>query len=193
MNKELNIFTLRMLRDQYHTEHLDTESEALEAAISALEDTDSAYAEGWTAAESKYRAMMSDGDCISRQAAIDALAYLDDYEEQAIETLRKLPSAQPEQQWIPCSERLPEAETMYFRPKHRYLCQRKNEMFVGARFCEPNGMLKEWWDWYGTKIRDEDVIAWMPLPEPWRGEEHEPTMEEFMYGQDMGNPEDGSL
>lgn len=25
------------------------------------------------------------------------------------------------------------------------------------------------------------------------GEEHEPTMEEFMYGQDMGNPEDGSL
>lgn len=26
-----------------------------------------------------------------------------------------------------------------------------------------------------------------------RGEEHEPTMEEFMYGQDMGNPEDGSL
>lgn len=26
-----------------------------------------------------------------------------------------------------------------------------------------------------------------------RGEEHGHTMEEFMYGQDMGNPEDGSL
>ena len=25
------------------------------------------------------------------------------------------------------------------------------------------------------------------------GEEHEPTMEEFMFGQDLGNPEDGSL
>lgn len=57
----MNIFTLRMLRDQYHTEHLDTEAEALEAAIGALEDTDSAYAEGWTAAESKYRAMMKGG------------------------------------------------------------------------------------------------------------------------------------
>lgn len=30
---------------------------------------------------------------------------------------------------------------------------------------------------------------------PWRrrGAEPEPTMEEFMYGQDMGSPEDGSL
>ena len=35
-------------------------------------------------------------DCISRQAAIEALACLDDYEEEAIEALRKLPSAQPE-------------------------------------------------------------------------------------------------
>lgn len=35
-------------------------------------------------------------DLISRQAAIDALACLDDYEEEAIEALRKLPSAQPE-------------------------------------------------------------------------------------------------
>lgn len=26
-----------------------------------------------------------------------------------------------------------------------------------------------------------------------RQEDHEPSMEEFMYGQDMGNPEDGSL
>ena len=36
-------------------------------------------------------------DCVSRQAAIDALACLDDYEEEEIETLRKLPSAQPTQ------------------------------------------------------------------------------------------------
>lgn len=37
MNKELNIFTLRMLRDQYEAEHMDTEVEALDAAIKALE------------------------------------------------------------------------------------------------------------------------------------------------------------
>ena len=33
------------------------------------------------------------------------------------------------------------------------------------------------------------VVATLPSAEP----EPEHTMEEFMYGQDMGNPEDGSL
>lgn len=37
MNKELNIFTLRMLREQYEAEHLDTEAEALNAAIEKFE------------------------------------------------------------------------------------------------------------------------------------------------------------
>lgn len=94
-----------MLREQYEAEHLDTEAEALDAAIEALEieqlptaDTESAYAEGWTAAESKYRAMMSDGDCISRQAAIDAMSVVNDSicGQQAIDALCALPSAQPE-------------------------------------------------------------------------------------------------
>ena len=34
-----------------------------------------------------------------------------------------------------------------------------------------------------------DIISELPTIQP----EHERTMEEFMYGQDMGNPEDGSL
>lgn len=42
------------------------------------------------------------------------------------------------------------------------------------------------WGWI------EDIVAWMPLPEPYE-EEPERTMEEFMYGQDLGDPEDGSL
>lgn len=44
---------------------------------------------------------------------------------QFIDWIDAAPTIEPEPQWIPCSERLPEAETMYFRPKHRYLCQRK--------------------------------------------------------------------
>lgn len=81
--------------------------------------------------------------------------------------------------WIPCRERLPESENMYERPKHRYLCQRSvcgvNQMFVGARLNHPKGLLDDFWDWYGTKFRDEDVIAWMPLPDPYkeRREEHD--------------------
>jgi hypothetical protein len=34
-----------------------------------------------------------------------------------------------------------------------------------------------------------DIIEDLPSVQP----EHEYTMEEFMHGQDMGNPEDGSL
>ena len=48
--------------------------------------------------------------------------------------------------------------------------------------------------------KDEDEIDdtnnrpdWCPLEEVEEVPEHEYTMEEFMYGQDMGNPEDGSL
>lgn len=34
-----------------------------------------------------------------------------------------------------------------------------------------------------------EIIKNLPSAQP----EHEHTMEEFMFGQDMGNPEDGSL
>ena len=77
--------------------------------------------------------------------------------------------------WIPCKERLPEAENMYRYPTKRYLCQREKggvrEFFVGARLCDPKGYLREWWDWYGTKIRDSEVVAYMPLPEPYKESE----------------------
>ena len=62
-------------------------------------------------------------DLISRQAAINALRTCYDTEavtytngneyidyDQALDLLNSLPSAQPEQRWIPCSERLPEPE-----------------------------------------------------------------------------------
>ena len=41
----------------------------------------------------------------------------------------------------------------------------------------------------------QDIDAWMPLPEPYKMDEveREPTMEEYMYGQDLGSVEDGSL
>lgn len=41
----------------------------------------------------------------------------------------------------------------------------------------------------GQINEDIETIKALPSAQP----EHEYTMEEFMYGQDMGNPEDGSL
>lgn len=63
--------------------------------------------------------------------------------------------------WIPCSERLPD------KPEHGengYIVQRK-------RVAEPFSAY-----WNGERWTNEDdsvidkVIAWMPLPEPYKGE-----------------------
>ena len=60
-----------------------------------------------------------------------------------------LPSAQ---QWIPCSERLPEERGFY-------LTTTKDK----AVYCD-------YWN-EDNFDRTEMVIAWMPLPEPWKGAE----------------------
>lgn len=131
-------------------------------------------------------------DLISRQMAIDALArmmprsYTPDGSHPAdeeifraqevfadcIEALEILPSAQPEQRWIPVTERLPEND---------------NEVLITVWDAEDDyvevykGFYQghEWWtQWcHGcSKIKDEPcgeniVIAWMPLPEPYQGGE----------------------
>ena len=75
-----------------------------------------------------------------------------------------MPSAQPEQHWIPCSERLPDTN-------RDVLLQFKTNMGVG--FWE-NG---EWGVNTGDNIYSEigegeaKPIAWMELPEPYRGGE----------------------
>lgn len=50
-------------------------------------------------------------------------------------------------------------------------------------------MRKDWKERYAPFIRTENAIRELPSAQP----EPEHTMEEFMYGQDLGSPEDGSL
>ena len=113
----------------------------------------------FASAQSKIAQNISDGDLISRKAAIDAIRastskytgfmememYTDD---DAVEAIEALPSAQPEQQWIPCSKRLP-FDAGYYLTTTTY-----NEVF-----CD-YWNLNEW-------NRTEQVIAWMHLPEPY--------------------------
>lgn len=76
----------------------------------------------------------------------------------------------PKAKWIPVSERLPEMDESVL------ICTDKGEMTVAYH------TLKEWseketeWFVFGTlgfalTYEDDEVLAWMPLPEPYKGEE----------------------
>lgn len=107
-------------------------------------------------------------DLISRQDAIDALDCINGTEE----VLRSLPSAQPEPQWIPCSERLPyveygESDTVFTTCGYRDVEDTSVRWirllyFNGDNWCNPTG---------GTY--EAKVYAWMPLPKPYKGGEKE--------------------
>ena len=116
-------------------------------------------------------------DLISRQAAIDAVAEglkrtFVEYRDVAEKMLNKVPSAQPEQRWIPCSERLPESYTdvLVWFEYYRYGDYNRLYQMHGI-----GTYIKEYDSWiinHETGWRKLRVFAWMPLPEPWKGEEH---------------------
>lgn len=118
-------------------------------------------------------------DLISRA---DAIAYIDRViksglgRNKSLDYIHKYISALPsaEADWIPCSERLPKAEDMYQPPEQRYLCQL--EAHGVRKFCvlsRLKGAVSPFWDWYGIAVYDSDVIAWMPLPKPYKVESEE--------------------
>lgn len=77
------------------------------------------------------------------------------------------------QQWIPCSERLPEDYTdvlawfEYFRYGN-YNCLYQTYGIGSYSMEYDSWMINHETGWH--KLR---VIAWMPLPEPWKGEQNE--------------------
>lgn len=101
-------------------------------------------------------------DLISRQAAIDVVdKYFKMIElngDICIDGLISLPSAQPEQRWIPCSERLPETSGTYLVSG----MWESGRVAVGD--CEYSS-----YDGYFNTAWNFDVLAWMLLPEPYEG------------------------
>ena len=123
-------------------------------------------------------------DLIERDKAIDALerektyasAFRDGYAKinvfekynrgltDGIKAIKRLPSAQPEPQWIPCSERYPDMDerVLVYTVAHDYhvwdcMSNRADNYF--------------WEDEEGLYHDKYEADLWMPLPEPWRGEE----------------------
>lgn len=101
-------------------------------------------------------------DSIDRQMAVDSIKNAGRIGKlTCIDILKRLPSAQPEQQWIPCSERLPELDDEVLVTDD-YDCIRH------CIFC------KRGETWRGFVTYEEgmtiDAIAWQPLPSPYREE-----------------------
>lgn len=95
---------------------------------------------------------LNDEGKVAFRMAIAALELFGNFEQ--------LPSAQPEQRWIPCSERLPEGG--------RVVLVTEKGGFI--RHCE----YANYCDFQEFQTVEEgltvhDVIAWMPLPEPYKG------------------------
>ena len=99
-------------------------------------------------------------DLISRQDALDAVNDCGI----CIQKIMDIPSAELEQKWTPVTEALPEEDME--RTLVTIDCRgRKNVRsghFFKGYFMNDNG---DTW-----KTTDPEVTAWMPLPEPWRGE-----------------------
>lgn len=114
-------------------------------------------------------------DLISRQSAIDAICRdgvrlerggalmitISTAKQWAVDLLDKLPSAQPEQRWIPCSERLPEHGGRYLISVLDGINRRTTvaPYLPRCKAWAMNGRMAYW-----------KVIAWLPLPEPYKEE-----------------------
>ena len=84
----------------------------------------------------------------------------------AADTIEMLSAKQPEQRWIPCSERLPDDDTLMLV---NYIDNRPEAMDIWIGWHEMENV------WYidgeaHSKEDGNEVIAWMPLPEPYREE-----------------------
>jgi len=131
-------------------------------------------------------------DLISRQAAIDILAVgdallsraLDDMDvvgverdkfawglgliDSYIEDFKELPSVN---QWIPCFEKLPDENEMVLISAKYIGHLSQNAPYVEEGFFTHDG----WYSAYGDDYSEllAKVVAWMPLPKPYKGESDE--------------------
>ena len=84
-----------------------------------------------------------------------------------IDKIEHAPTIEPEQRWIPCSERLPNTNGIYIvtrRISDGFECRNITDA------CYFDGS-NTWHD--DTRVNHKrkylaDVLAWMPLPEPYR-------------------------
>ena len=104
---------------------------------------------------------MSDARLIDANALIRTACvkfYTTNYYSHILEMIDNAPTIEPKQEWIPCEERLPEENGFYLVTADHWHDKafRSTDLYS---FIDGK--------WYTVH---DDIIAWMPLPEPWNGE-----------------------
>ena len=88
----------------------------------------------------------------------------------ALAVVKNLPTIEPEPKWIPVSERLPEEGCDVLITKEPFKIKGyKQEVIKAKRSVDPRSGKIKWRSEFGT-LPNKAVLAWMPLPEPYRGE-----------------------
>lgn len=86
--------------------------------------------------------------------------------------IEQLPSAQAQAQaqaqWILCSERLPEDKYVLISKKPTKLSGSKWCVTIAIRMADPRSRKVNWRDIGFNVIQDNEVLAWMPLPEVYK-------------------------
>ena len=109
-----------------------------------------------------------------------------------IEEIKDLPSAQPKQRWIPCSERLPDVAQRVLLSGHGMVMIGMLHSF-GKYSLEPTGI--------SYVYPKDDIEAWMPMPESYVGKRIEETdyeraveqLEHDILYEPTFNQDDGSM
>lgn len=123
---------------------------------------------------------ISGGDAISRQAVLDIVRFEENWLSDAksnnadtdiafsgirtqVAKLSPVTPARKKEEWIPCSERLPKPNELVDNVRKYYLIQDEyGDMHVASYLR--NG----WISIDSFYTLEDDVVAWMPLPEPYK-------------------------
>lgn len=140
--------------------------------------------DGWTVTTEAYKSLQFAiealeqepcEDAISRQAVLDGLASIakakvkSDAQKSLMGRVmfftEHLPSVKPQEpKWIPVSERLPIAGEYVGDVAKYYLVQNEYGDMLVARYTH-----SEYWEQiYQMKPIADEIVAWMPLPEPYK-------------------------
>lgn len=139
---------------------------------------------------------MEEKDLIRRSEAIDVIENTDWYRQDAnnemvlganpdmhqawykaedvYKALESVPSAQPEPRWIPCSERLPEEDGLYLVTSREKATAEEfgfdlDDVEVRKmRFNEDGWRIPKHIPEWINGVVHTTVLAWMPLPEPYK-------------------------